>query len=73
VSDTGIGIPLEDRERIFKHFEKGADRDRRAGHGVGLGLALSKEFVELHGGQIWVDSEVGKGSVFTFSVPVYNL
>lgn len=72
VSDTGVGIPVEDRERIFKHFEKGLGNGYRSGGGVGLGLALSKEFVELHGGQIWVDSEVGKGSVFTFSVPIYE-
>jgi signal transduction histidine kinase len=71
VSDTGIGIPVEDRERIFKHFEKGKGSGRRNVQGVGLGLALSKEFVELHGGQMWVDSEVGEGSVFTFSVPIY--
>ncbi len=66
VSDTGIGIPREDRERIFTHFERGDDNPR----GAGLGLALCKEFIELHGGSIWVDSEVGVGSTFTFSVPI---
>ncbi len=77
VSDTGIGIPPEDRDRIFVKFEKGQDRQaiemaERRRPGAGLGLALSKEFVEMHGGQIWVESEVGKGSTFTFSVPCYR-
>ena len=72
VSDTGIGIPVEDRERIFSQFEKGGKRPRTAaGSGAGLGLALCREFVALHGGRMWVDSEVGVGSVFTFSVPAY--
>jgi signal transduction histidine kinase/HAMP domain-containing protein len=77
VSDTGIGIPAEDRDRIFVRFEKGQDPHaiqmaERRRPGAGLGLALSKEFVEMHGGQIWVESEVGKGSTFTFSVPCYR-
>ncbi|MGC9348086.1 MAG: sensor histidine kinase, partial [Anaerolineae bacterium] len=72
VSDTGIGIPLEDRNRIFSRFEKGSGAIGRDDQGVGLGLALSKEFIELHGGQIWVDSEAGAGSTFTFSVPVLD-
>lgn len=67
VNDTGVGIPQEDRERIFAQFEKGNGNPP----GAGLGLALCKEFIELHGGNIWVDSEVGVGSTFTFSVPVY--
>lgn len=66
VNDTGIGIPREDRERIFTHFEKGNGNPS----GAGLGLALCKEFIELHGGSIWVDSQVGVGSTFTFSVPI---
>lgn len=72
VSDTGVGIPPEDRERIFVRFEKGAEREGRRQRGVGLGLALCKEFVTLHGGQIWVNSEVGQGSTFTFSLPCYT-
>ncbi len=72
VYDTGIGIPEQERERIFTRFEKG--RGRRAGSsGAGLGLALSKQFVEMHGGQIWVESEVGVGSTFTFSLPLLPL
>jgi signal transduction histidine kinase/HAMP domain-containing protein len=74
VSDTGVGIPPEDRERIFTKFATGVPTQSREGRlpGVGLGLALSKEFVELHGGQIWVKSEVGKGTTFTFSLPYYG-
>jgi signal transduction histidine kinase/HAMP domain-containing protein len=76
VTDTGVGIPPEDFERLFIRFEKGAalrpmDKDGRWQAGIGLGLALSKEFVEMHGGQMWVTSEVGKGSTFTFSMPCY--
>ena len=70
VSDTGVGIPPEDRERIFRRFEQGTMENGRRPDGAGLGLALSKEFVEMHGGRIWVESEVGKGSTFTFSLPL---
>jgi signal transduction histidine kinase/HAMP domain-containing protein len=70
VSDTGMGILEEDRERIFERFEQGTLGNGRRPDGAGLGLALSKEFVEMHGGRIWVESEVGKGATFTFSLPV---
>ena len=69
VSDTGPGIAPEDAGRIFEDFQQtdvGADHQE----GTGLGLALSKRFVELHGGRIWVDSELGKGSTFVFTLPV---
>jgi signal transduction histidine kinase len=70
VSDTGIGIAPEDREAIFEEFRHvGGDSTRRS-DGTGLGLALARRLVELHGGRIWVRSEVGRGSTFTFSVPV---
>lgn len=74
VSDTGVGIPPEDFERLFVRFEKGValtplDKEGRWQAGLGLGLALSKEFIEMHGGQMWVTSEVGKGSTFTFCIP----
>ncbi|MGC9397594.1 MAG: ATP-binding protein [Anaerolineae bacterium] len=72
VQDTGIGIPEQERARIFARFEKGSGGDRHSS-GVGLGLALSKEFVEMHGGQIWVESEVGVGSQFIFSIPLYDV
>ena len=70
VSDTGVGILPEDQERIFRRFEQGTMENGRRPEGAGLGLALSKEFVEMHGGRIWVESEVGKGSTFTFSLPL---
>ncbi|MFN3763220.1 MAG: ATP-binding protein, partial [Anaerolineae bacterium] len=69
VSDTGMGIAPEYLERIFERFEQGVMENGRRPDGAGLGLALSKEFVEMHGGRIWVESEVGKGSTFTFTLP----
>ncbi len=72
ISDTGVGIPPEERERIFSRFEKGGAYETPYQPGAGLGLSLCKEFVEMHGGQIWVESEVGKGSTFTFSIPCYT-
>jgi two-component system phosphate regulon sensor histidine kinase PhoR len=72
VSDTGIGIPKVDQSRIFERFYRvDAARSREAG-GTGLGLAIAKHLVEVHGGRIWVDSEVGQGSQFHFSVPVFD-
>jgi signal transduction histidine kinase len=69
VSDTGIGIAAEDQDAIFEEFRQvGSDYTRKR-EGTGLGLPLAKRFVELHGGRIWVKSEVGKGSTFTFSIP----
>ncbi len=70
ISDTGMGIPEEDQGRIFEQFEQGTLENGRRPNGAGLGLALSKQFVEMHGGRIWVESEVGKGSTFTFSLPL---
>jgi signal transduction histidine kinase len=70
VSDTGVGILTDDRERIFQQFEQGNLADGRRPNGAGLGLALCKEFVEMHGGCIQVESEIGKGSTFTFSLPI---
>ena len=69
VSDTGIGIAPADQERIFEEFRQvGSDRSRKQ-EGTGLGLTLAKKFVELHGGRLWVTSELGKGSTFTFTLP----
>ena len=70
VSDTGIGIPAERLVRIFEAFEQGDGSIIRGYGGCGLGLTLVKQFVELHGGQIWVESEVGVGSRFTFTIPI---
>lgn len=70
VSDTGIGIPQSDQPRIFERFYRvDAARSREVG-GTGLGLAIAKHVVEAHGGKIWVESQVGNGSAFHFSVPV---
>jgi signal transduction histidine kinase len=72
VADTGIGIPKVDQSRIFERFYRvDAARSREAG-GTGLGLAIAKHLVEVHGGRIWVDSEIGQGSEFHFSVPVFD-
>jgi signal transduction histidine kinase len=70
VTDTGIGIAPEDCNAVFEEFRQvGSDYTKKA-EGTGLGLALTRKFVELHGGKIWVTSEVGKGSTFTFTLPV---
>jgi signal transduction histidine kinase len=69
VSDTGIGIDAEDRERIFEEFQQASRGSDRSREGTGLGLSLSKRIVELHGGRLDVESEVGKGSTFTVTLP----
>ncbi len=69
IHDTGIGIAKEEQGRLFKPYSRlSADRQRHPG--LGLGLALAKQVVELHGGKIWVESEPGKGSTFSFSLPL---
>jgi signal transduction histidine kinase len=71
VADTGIGVPLDAQERIFRIFEQVDASYSRHQQGTGIGLALTKRLVELHGGSIWVESEgEGKGSTFTFVIPV---
>lgn len=69
VADTGIGIRREDQERIFREFERVEDADEPFYEDAGMGLALAQRFVEMHGGKIWVESEYGKGSKFTFRIP----
>jgi signal transduction histidine kinase len=69
VADTGPGIAPEDRERIFEEFQQ-TETGGEQHEGTGLGLALSKRFVELHGGRIWLESELGRGSTFTFALPM---
>jgi two-component system phosphate regulon sensor histidine kinase PhoR len=72
VSDTGIGIPRADQPRIFERFYRvDVARSREVG-GTGLGLSIAKHLVDAHGGRIWVESEVGQGSQFHFTVPVFD-
>jgi signal transduction histidine kinase len=70
VTDSGIGIAPEDQAAIFEEFRQVGTATAQKSEGTGLGLTLAKKFVELHGGTIWVESEPGKGSTFTFTLPV---
>jgi len=70
VTDTGIGIAPEDQAAIFEEFRQVGSDDARKQEGTGLGLTLAKKFVELHGGRISVESELGRGSTFTFTLPM---
>jgi len=70
VSDTGIGIAPEHQLTIFEEFRQVGGDYAQKREGTGLGLTLAKKFVEIHGGRIWVESEVGKGSTFTFTLPL---
>ena len=70
VADTGIGIPQAEQERIFERFYRvDAARSREAG-GTGLGLSIARHIMEAHGGRLWVESAVGEGSRFHFSIPI---
>jgi signal transduction histidine kinase len=69
VTDTGIGIPPAEQPTIFEEFRQVGGEYAHKKEGTGLGLTLAKKFVELHGGKIWVESEVGKGSTFSFTLP----
>ena len=69
VTDTGPGVPAEDRQRIFDAFQQGARHPEQT-EGTGLGLTLSKRILELHGGRIWVEGEAGQGSTFGIALPV---
>jgi signal transduction histidine kinase len=69
VSDTGVGIAPEDQEAVFEEFRQVGTAAKKV-EGTGLGLTLCRKFVELHGGRIWVKSELGVGSTFTFTIPV---
>jgi PAS domain S-box-containing protein len=70
VSDNGIGIPLEQHKAIFDPFKQVSSSSNRTHGGTGLGLAIVKYYVEMHSGEITVESEIGKGSMFTFTIPI---
>ena len=69
VADTGIGIAPADQDAVFEEFRQVGTADKKA-EGTGLGLALSRKFIELHGGKIWVESQLGTGSTFRFTLPL---
>ena len=70
VEDTGIGMTQEASERVFEAFQQADESTTRRFGGTGLGLSITKKFVEMHGGRIWVESELGRGSTFYFTVPL---
>jgi signal transduction histidine kinase len=70
VIDTGVGIVAADHTRIFEKFAQAGDPHTGRSKGTGLGLPISKQIVEHHGGRIWVESELGKGSTFSFTLPL---
>jgi len=70
VSDTGPGIAEADQEKIFEEFQQATSTTTRAKGGTGLGLAIARRIIELHGGRLWVESTLGQGSTFSFTVPV---
>ena len=70
ITDTGIGIPTDKLDRIFESFEQADGSIAREYGGAGLGLAVTKQLVQLHGGRIWVESQLGMGSRFTFTLPI---
>ena len=70
VRDTGIGIAEAEQERIFEAFQRGGRTARTSTEGTGLGLTLSKRIVDLHGGRLWMESELGVGSTFSFAIPL---
>jgi signal transduction histidine kinase len=70
VQDNGIGIAPMDQARLFEKFYRGSQREARQEKGTGLGLAIVKSIVEKHGGKVWLDSEVGRGSTFFVLMPL---
>jgi signal transduction histidine kinase len=72
VSDTGIGIPADSLDRIFTKYYRVPDKGGERIEGTGLGLHIAKHIVEAHGGRIWVESTVGQGSTFRFTLPILS-
>ena len=70
VRDTGPGISSADQARLFQEFQQAYNAITRKKGGTGLGLAISKRIIEMRGGRIWVESQIGQGSTFTFTLPV---
>jgi len=70
VTDTGPGLSKEDQVKLFEKFTQASTAKNSKMRGTGLGLAISKQIVELHGGEIWVESDEGQGSTFSFTIPV---
>jgi signal transduction histidine kinase len=70
VRDTGPGIPAADQAKLFQEFQQADNAITRNKGGTGLGLAISKRIIEMHGGRIWVESQPGQDSTFTFTLPV---
>lgn len=70
VSDTGLGISQEDQKIIFQQFFRSEDPRVRESTGTGLGLSITKRLVEMQGGQIWFESELNRGTIFHFTIPV---
>src|SRR5438477_610310 len=69
VRDSGPGISKSDQAKLFQEFQQADNSITRKKGGTGLGLAISKRIIEMHGGKIWVESEIGRGSTFTFMLP----
>ena len=70
VTDKGVGIPESEQQKIFDKFYRGSDPSVRRIRGSGIGLAITKHVAEMHGGEILVESEPGKGSTFTLKIPI---
>jgi len=70
VSDTGIGIPADRLETVFEEFRQGDATVSTQFGGTGLGLSITRKFVEMHGGRVWAESEHGRGSTFSFAIPL---
>jgi signal transduction histidine kinase len=72
VCDTGIGISADEQENIFESFRQVDGSVTRVAQGSGLGLTIARKFVEMHGGRIWVESELGQGATFRFTIPIHR-